>query len=38
MLLAFMLLFNFTFICYDFIIPRFELLLQKYVGKLKNRS
>lgn len=32
----FMVLFNFTFICFDFIIPRFELLLNRYVGKLKG--
>ena len=33
---TFMLLFNLTFICYDFVIPRFELLLNKYVGKFKR--
>lgn len=37
MLLMFMLLFNFTFICFDFVIPRFELLLNRYVGKLKGK-
>ncbi len=36
MLAAFMVLFNFTFICFDFIIPRFELLLKRYVGKFKH--
>ena len=33
---AFILLFNITFVCYDFIVPRFELLLKKYLGKLKK--
>ena len=37
MLLTFMVLFNFTFVCYDFVVPRFELLLNRYVGKLKNK-
>lgn len=37
MLLAFMLMFNVTFVCYDFIIPRFEILLNKYVGKRKGK-
>ncbi|MBR6786669.1 MAG: hypothetical protein IKM26_01935 [Clostridia bacterium] len=36
MLAAFMVLFNLTFICFDFIIPRFELLLKRYVGKFKH--
>ena len=36
MLFTFMLLFNLTFICYDFVIPRFEILLNKYVGKFKR--
>lgn len=37
-LLAFMLLFNITFLCYDFIVPRFELLLKRYTGKLRRHS
>ena len=36
-MIAFMVMFNFTFICYDFVAPRFELLLNRYVGKLKNK-
>lgn len=27
---------NFTFLCYDFLIPRWELLLQRYFGKRKK--
>ena len=37
MLLTFMVLFNFTFVCYDFVVPRFEVLLNRYVGKLKGK-
>lgn len=36
MLVAFLLLFNLTFVCFDFIIPRFELLLNKYIGKFRH--
>ena len=36
MLFTFMVLFNLTFICFDFVIPRFELLLNKYLGKFKR--
>lgn len=35
MFIAFMVVFNLTFVCYDFIVPRFELLLKRYLGKLK---
>lgn len=36
LMLSFMLLFNLTFVCYDFVIPRFEILLNRYVGKFKG--
>ena len=37
MLAVFLVLFNATFVCFDFIIPRFELLLHRYVGKLHHK-
>ena len=37
MLAVFLLLFNLTFVCFDFIIPRFELLLNRYIGKLRHK-
>jgi len=36
LLLSFLALFNLTFICYDFLVPRFEVLLRHYTGKLKR--
>lgn len=36
LMFSFMLIFNLTFICYDFVIPRFELLLNKYLGKFRH--
>lgn len=36
LMISFMLMFNFTFVCYDFVIPRFEILLNRYVGKFKG--
>ena len=36
MLIIFLLLFNVTFVCFDFIVPRFEIILSRYLQKLKN--
>lgn len=36
MLIALLILFNMTFACYDFMTPRFYLLMQRYLGKMKR--